>query len=52
MASQPKKCAHDVCTCVCTDGKKYCSSHCEDSKKVTSMKCHCPHEECGGPNKL
>ena len=52
MANQPKKCAHEGCTCVCTDGKKYCSSYCEDSRKVTALKCHCPHEECGGPNRL
>jgi hypothetical protein len=52
MATQSKKCAHEACTCICTDGKKYCSTHCEDSRKVTSLTCHCPHQDCGGPNKL
>ena len=42
----PKRCAHEPCTCVCADGKKYCSAHCEDAKKVTSLNCHCPHAEC------
>jgi hypothetical protein len=45
---QPKKCAHTNCTCVCTDGKKYCSAHCEDSAHSMSLACHCPHTECTG----
>jgi hypothetical protein len=47
-----EKCAHEACTCVCTDGKKYCSTHREDSREVTSLTYHCPHQDCGGPNKL
>lgn len=52
MSTEPKKCGNMACTCVCSNGKKYCSAHCEDARKVTSLTCHCPHDECGGPNKL
>lgn len=48
MATEPKKCAHKTCTCVCSDGKKFCSGYCEDAKDVTSLMCHCPHPGCGG----
>jgi len=44
--SEPKKCAHAACTCVCTDGKKYCSQMCQDSHKYASLKCDCKHPEC------
>ncbi len=52
MATEPRKCGNPACTCVCADGHKYCSASCEDSRKVTALTCHCPHTECGGPNKL
>lgn len=48
MAPTPRPCANTPCTCVCADGKKYCSASCEDSRKVTSLSCHCPHTECKG----
>ncbi len=48
MAKTPTKCANAPCTCVCMDGKKFCSASCEDSRKVTSLSCHCPHDECKG----
>jgi len=44
--SEPKKCAHSTCSCICTDGKKYCSQICEDSQGVTELKCDCKHPEC------
>ena len=47
MATEPKKCANSACTCVCMDGKKFCSAYCEDARKVTALTCHCPHPECG-----
>jgi hypothetical protein len=46
--AEAKKCAHTVCTCVCTDGKKYCSQSCQDSAGKTTLACHCPHENCTG----
>jgi hypothetical protein len=46
--SEAKKCAHEFCTCVCTDGKKYCSQICEDSVGVQALKCDCKHPTCGG----
>jgi hypothetical protein len=50
MANEPKKCAHEGCTCVCTDGKKYCSSSCEQQTKAhtISLGCDCPHPGCKG----
>jgi hypothetical protein len=44
--SDPKKCAHVPCSCMVSDGKKYCSQMCEDSKGVASIKCDCHHPEC------
>jgi hypothetical protein len=46
--SEPKKCAHSICSCVCSDGKKYCSQMCEDSKGMTTLKCDCKHPGCTG----
>ena len=47
MSNEPKKCAHENCTCTVTDGK-YCSQYCEDAHKTTSLACDCPHTGCGG----
>jgi len=46
--SESKKCAHAACSCMVSDGKKYCSQMCEDSKKITTLKCNCKHEGCSG----
>jgi hypothetical protein len=46
--AEPKKCAHANCTCVCSDGKKYCSQLCEDAAKTMTLSCDCPHPGCGG----
>jgi hypothetical protein len=46
--AEPKKCAHAICSCICSDGKKYCSQMCEDSKKMTTLKCDCKHPGCTG----
>ena len=46
--AEAKKCAHTVCSCVCTDGKKYCSQSCEDSAGKITLACHCPHDSCTG----
>ncbi len=46
--SDPKKCAHTSCSCVCADGKKYCSQICEDSAVTTSLSCDCDHPGCSG----
>ncbi len=47
MASDQKKCAHALCTCMVTD-TKFCSQACEDATDVTSLACDCPHAGCGG----
>ena len=41
-----KKCAHEMCKCMVSDGQKYCSTYCEDAKNVTSLKCDCGHPAC------
>jgi hypothetical protein len=46
--SESKKCAHAACSCMVSDGKKYCSQMCEDSKGMTTLKCNCKHEGCSG----
>jgi hypothetical protein len=46
--AESKKCAHAICSCICSDGKKYCSQMCEDSKKMTTLKCDCKHPGCTG----
>ena len=48
MADEPKKCAHDTCTCLAAPGSKYCSLFCEDSKGLTTLKCDCGHTGCAG----
>jgi hypothetical protein len=48
MATESKKCAMDGCTCVPSEGKKYCSTYCEDAKGVTTLKCECGHPSCKG----
>ncbi len=46
--ADPKKCANSNCSCVCNDGKKYCSQVCEDSAKTMTLSCDCPHSGCSG----
>jgi hypothetical protein len=46
--SETKKCAHASCSCMVTDGKKYCSEICEDSKDLTELACDCKHPGCTG----
>jgi hypothetical protein len=41
-----KKCAHDICTCVSTDGSKYCSPHCEAMAGKSELLCQCNHPGC------
>ena len=46
--AETKKCAHASCSCMVSDGKKYCSQMCEDSKGVTELACDCKHPGCTG----
>ena len=46
--SDAKKCAHEGCTCMATEGSKYCSTYCEDSVGKTTLSCDCPHKGCAG----
>ena len=47
MASDAKKCGHELCSCMVT-GKKYCSQSCEDNVGVTTLACDCSHTGCTG----
>jgi hypothetical protein len=44
--SETKKCAHESCSCVVSEGQKFCSQICEDSVGVASIKCDCKHPGC------
>jgi hypothetical protein len=46
--TKPKKCANPACSCVLTDGSKYCSAHCEGIGDRTEVVCRCGHPECTG----
>ncbi|SEF69216.1 hypothetical protein SAMN05421819_0840 [Bryocella elongata] len=46
--SEPTKCAHELCTCTCPPGEKYCCQLCEDSSDTMTLSCDCRHTECGG----
>ena len=48
MASDSKKCAHESCSCIPADGKKFCSTYCENAKDVTELGCDCGHPGCSG----
>jgi hypothetical protein len=43
------KCAHPACSCVATDGKKYCSTTCADAKGLLELTCQCQHTACRDP---
>lgn len=43
---QTKKCAHPACTCLTTDGSKYCSQYCKDAGNTTELSCNCGHAGC------
>ena len=42
----PKKCAHEPCTCQPREGSKYCSESCEQSSGTIHIKCNCGHPGC------
>ena len=46
--ADPKKCAHETCSCIVPEGGKYCSQICEDSTGVTGLGCDCKHPACSG----
>jgi hypothetical protein len=46
--SEPKKCAHESCSCIVPDDKKFCSQNCEDNVGVTTISCDCKHPGCSG----
>jgi hypothetical protein len=45
---EAKKCAHESCSCVVAEDKKFCSQICEDSVGILSINCDCKHEACEG----
>ena len=45
--TKSKKCANPACTCVPSDGEKYCSAHCEGIGKGFEVMCRCGHSDCG-----
>ncbi len=48
--SDPKKCAHDRCSCMVTGDAKYCSESCETNATdgVETIACDCSHPGCKG----
>ena len=46
--AKDKKCANPACSCVPTDGSKYCSAHCEGTADSTEVVCSCGHPGCKG----
>jgi hypothetical protein len=46
--AQPKKCENPACSCIPTDGSKYCSAHCEGIAGKTEVLCACGHSGCRG----
>jgi metallothionein len=49
MASEKdKKCAHPNCSCLVTDGTKYCSAQCEATAEHADIDCKCGHSGCSG----
>jgi hypothetical protein len=48
MAAKSKKCEHPPCTCMATEGSKYCSAECAAMEKTPDIECLCPHPGCKG----
>lgn len=46
--TKPRKCANVACSCIITDGSKYCSAHCEGIGDRNEVVCRCGHPECTG----
>jgi hypothetical protein len=46
--TDPKKCAHEACSCIAPEGKKFCSEVCESAKDVIELACQCDHAACKG----
>ena len=48
--SDPKKCAHELCSCTVSGDAKYCSETCETSATTGTMTIACdrPHPGCKG----
>ena len=42
------RCAHPGCSCLATEGSKYCSPHCETVKSGVEISCECGHPQCAG----
>ena len=48
MAAKNTKCAHPSCSCMASEGNKYCSTECEAMQKTPDLECLCPHPGCKG----
>jgi len=46
--SDQKKCENPACSCVPSQGEKFCSIHCESAKGTTEIACQCGHPGCKG----
>ncbi len=48
--SDPKKCAHTLCSCTVTGDAKYCSKSCETNTGdgIGTIACDCAHSGCAG----
>lgn len=42
-AKEGKKCANPNCSCMVTEGSKYCGPKCEATRKMPDIDCKCGH---------
>ena len=47
MASEPKICAMESCTCTALEGD-YCSDYCASTAGEEVLTCACGHKDCAG----
>ena len=47
MASEPKTCAMESCTCIALEGD-YCSDYCRQTAGQEVITCACGHKDCAG----
>ena len=48
MSDKAKKCQNPACSCLASDGEKYCSAHCVSMEGNPEVICRCGHAGCSG----
>ena len=47
MTTEPRKCAHQTCRCMVSEGKNFCGPWCEATKhSADGAVCDCSHPAC------